>query len=297
MRYPVYFFLLLTGYFYLTGKPLDDKAGQKPVAEVENRETRLKYAEKTAEVVSRTIADSSTKSQTVIKKQPGQGGRQTTAKAVVVAAAEPVKPVEKNAPAAKPVIVANDNLHWLTITKPAGKRVPIAMAPGKWRTGSLMADTGTSSSNETAAMPEPQMAGRPGLVGKKLDWTVFGNGRDKTAGRAMTPPPGMPAQDVADAERIPAGAVDPVYNAGVKSKRVRARRAGRKVYRKRLAARKRVARKKRKFRRYARLKRRSRGAYRIARRSPKKTRRKLRRSGRKRFGFTTHAGVMSLGGF
>ena len=308
MRYPVYFFLLLTGFFYLTGKPLQDKDVEKPVAGVVTKVKQLKYAQNT----SSELRKSGDTGHFGLTAKPSK----SAADSLKVASLE-TKGRTTSGSAEKSAPVTRKTTSWTTTTKPATRPLTVAVSNGRWLTrtvetrqpqitqpalaSSKNSSSGVSSSIGLSSGKVASLEGRDKKqfkIGarKSLDWTVFGNQRERNT---LSPPPGMPSQDVLDAERIPSDARQATGSNRYAVKKQRKSRSVRRAVKKRLARKRARAARNSRSRRYARLKRKNKGVYRIARRAKKKSprRRYNKRPRRKKFGFSTTAGTTSLGGF
>jgi hypothetical protein len=182
MRYAAYFFLFLSGFFYLTGKPMDDKAAQSPTAGTQGKFSQLKYARRTS--TKRNINYSAGQSASAKPKMVKADGAMK-----IVAVKDQPKPVEKPVMVEKTQIVAEAGSHWLSSTRQADKNLPVAIADGK--------STYTGSLHRSGSQAAPSS--------KAMDWTVFGNNRDSNSGSV---PRAKASQDVLNAERRRADAAD-----------------------------------------------------------------------------------------
>ena len=370
MRYPIYFFLLLSGFFYLTGKPVDNeniRAGQ----EVASRQLLLPYARRTAGNVRkagnkpRKSALPSKKSALPSKRKDGPArrkevvlksvkstgfhraaSRKSAGKKTVVSekrrfagksrtkdgqergvVSEKSASQETGHKAGKSLRLASlkagrraseENI-WNRLVKPAERESKPARKPSAALEGTFSGErTKTVSTPKRQAVVETDLsASFKSVRRKKLDWTVFGNGRSRM--RASFPRR-VVSRDELDAEGVPSGEVDygrPVrvrevrkrVGRAVRAKRRRRQAAARKAKRRRRVAvarkararRVRLLQKRRKARRYVWNRRRSRRkVYRIARRrSVRRTRRRYAsyRPRHRKFGFGTFNGVTTLFGF
>jgi len=182
MRYAAYFFLLLTGFFYLTGKSMDDKAAQSSKAGTQGKFSQLKYARRTS--IKRNIDYSAGQSAAAKPKMIQADGDMK-----IVAIKDQPKPVEKTVRVEKTKIVAEAGSHWLSSTKQVDNNLPVAIADGK--------TTYTGSLQRSGSQASPS--------GKAMDWTVFGNNKDSNSGSA---PRAKAPKDDFDAERRRAEAAD-----------------------------------------------------------------------------------------
>ncbi len=274
MRYPIYFFLLLSGIFYLTSEQVDDKSS-KTVAT--NGQALLPYARK--------IAKGSAVEETSVEPLK-------IAKTVV----EPMEPV-----ANKPVKVDTDEIKQASLESQnivTGKDQKTNVKLSKKETA-LGVAVGTYLANKPSFDSQPQNNFQK-VDRKKLDWTVFGNSRKVV--RASLPKR-VPTKDQLDAAGL---ASDNIISTRQLRKRRTVSRATRKSQRQarqrarniRNARNVRNARKSRaartKSRRYARLNKRNRNIRRIAsRRSVRKPRKKTAsRQRARKFGFGAVNGVI-----
>ncbi len=235
MRYPVYIFLLISGFFYLTGNPFSDETSQTAQQGAQGKVANLKYG--------RQISEPSTP--------------ENVAEPQTIAARD--KPIVT----AKPELVAKSTQ--------SAKILDAQMQPSAVEKASLPSSVVSLEQTSPASTPfaQDQQKSVESRAKKSLDWTVFGNQR-KNASVAL--PVRTRSQGEIDAPDITG---EPAQAAGYeprelaeksvrKSQSLKARRAARKA--------RRAARKARRAkRRLARLKRRSKRAYRIARKAKKES--------------------------
>jgi len=260
MRFPIYVFFLMSGFFYLTGNPFTDETSKTGEPGIQGKVANLKYSRRiNAPLKVDKTAETSANS--------ADGKITATAKPYTVAASSKSTSVSdaKMQPSAVAIAQEPDR-----VTSPA---------------------TGSTPENKSFTQGKAKLFKDPAR--KPLDWTVFGNKRKNAA---LTVPVRTRSQDEIDAEGIedePKQARR--YNPRkLASKTRKYNRAKLKRKSKRLKA-QRAARKARKAKRLARLKRRSKGVYRIARKAKKKPTEKktvANKPRRKKFGFT-QVGVQS----
>ncbi len=284
MRYPIYFFLLLSGFFYLTGQPGEDKSLQTGA---DKGQAQLPYARKAANrAVAKLEADKSSKIVKTVVEPVGINTdmvKRTMPAMINVASKAPV--AKKESAAVKTAAVAfeggdNDESAKVVATLSKTDQAPKAVQSA-------------NLSNKPALGSKPRSSFRSAKR-KKLDWTVFGNRRKFVA---AVIPKRVRSRDELDANGLTSERI--IVRRKIRKRRTLSRAARKTQRRAKSRIRKsRKARivKRRKSRRFARLNKRNRNIRRIAsRRSIRKTRRKkVSRSKRRKFGFGTVGGVTSL---
>lgn len=270
MRYPIYFFLLVSGFFYLTGKPVDDRS---PRTVADSGQALLPYA--------RNIAKRSGVEETSVKPLK-------IAKTVV----EPLKSV-----ANKPVKSGTEKV------RQASLESHNEVTGNSWKTNVKI----SKKDADSGAVIAPDMANKPSFDSqpqnslkkadrKKLDWTVFGNSR-KVVTASL--PQRVPSKDQLDAAGLASDTI--ISQRKLRKRRVVSRARATRKKQRRIRQRARNARKyravRKKSRKYARLNKRNRNIRRIASRrtvrKPRKKRYASRRT-RKKFGFGAVNGVISF---
>ena len=305
MRYPIYFFLLLSGFFYLTGKPNADKPMQTANLDGQitgSGATTLPYARKIAK--QSEAGDDNTKMAKVVsesvktvRNKPANTWTLPTAKTDLTKASKPASKADMMKNSVRQASLDTRNnvtaTEWKTTVKLSKKETALGTA------------IGTHLANRESFDSQPRKYFRSAKR-KKLDWTVFGNGRKTVSTAAL--PKRVRSRDELDAEGLSSDNIISdrrrvtKRRAASRVSRKAQRRAKRNANKRRVAykAKKRYSAKKRRARRYARLHRKNRNIRRIAkRRSAKKPRRRRyasHRRHRKRFGFGTIDGVTSLFG-
>ncbi len=314
MRYPVYFFLLLTGFFYLTGQPMDDSE-DVALRNVEGKAQELKYAKETkknvlpsADHLEKRLKDNDTPVKLarienppapIATKEDAGNGKEVAAsvaapaKAVVPAKAARPKPAEKilKAESFRTDQPADSNKKTLSPATVSSERIN--------RFG-----TDKPKPYRTAAR-------------KPLDWTIFGNGRKTVAiDEVKRRSPSRDELD-ANARSLVIASRRSFRSAGLKSRSTTRKKAKRRLVRKtrkarssrkRYSKRQRYSKKRRarlkhryKRKRSARLRRANARVYRLARKARKKSRRKkyayYKPRRKKSFGFVVVGGSTQLVGF
>ncbi len=284
MRYPIYFFLLLSGFFYLTGQPSEDASlqtgadkgqAQLPYARnAANRSVATLEAEKASKIVKTVVEPVGTNTDMVKRTMPAM---------VNVASKTPA--AEQESAAVKTGTSVSDT---------DGANVSAKEAVKLAKTDKALEAVQSTTLVKKAAFGTPSRKTLKSAERKKLDWTVFGN-RPKHVAAVI--PKRVRSRDELDANGLTSERK--IVRRKIR-KRISLSRSARQAQRRaknriRKSRKARIA-KRRKSRRYARLNKRNRNIRRIAsRRSMRKAKKKsTSRPKRRKFGFGTVGGVTSL---
>ncbi len=259
MRYPIYIFFLMSGFFYLTGNPFSNETSQTGEAGIQGKVAKLKYG--------RRVSASSSEDKTAeITTTAADAKMVATAKLDIVTA--PGKSLNVSDAKRQPGAVAN-------VQEAAPTTSPTVV-----------------SAPERESFTEGKAKRFKDPARKPLDWTVFGNKRKNAA---LTLPIRSRSQDEIDAQGIvgepeQAGLYNP-RKLAIKTRKSKRRLTSksREIKRAKIRREKLKARKARKNKRLARLKRRNKGVYRIAGKTKKKPVEKktaVKKSSGKAFGFS-----------
>ena len=252
MRFPIYFFLLMSGFFYLTGNPFYSNDSETNKPGVSGKVAQLKYG--------RQVNTSSS------AKEP----EVNSVKAVVA----------QSAPAIVSDVAAKSTASKTPLAKPLATVARV-------EDPSLLSSASNPAPAQSDRVGEANTV-RAGYNPKKpLDWTVFGN---KHKNASLFVPARVRSQDEIDAQGIEGEAIyasrseRPVL--APDNRKLKSTKAKRRKLRAKKAARKARAK-----RRYARLKRKNKAAYRIARKAKKKApRKRVAKKKRRKFGFSSTVG-------
>lgn len=271
MRYPLYLFLLMSCFFYLTGNPFDDTSKSTSTADVQGKVYVLKYARRTSpKVVPAPAPEHQVK--------------------IVEVAGEPTGAKNVEAMAHEVTDISEEQWEAVALEQEPKRALKMPVSP-------VSLEEPTDKRIKTAAV-------------KKMDWNVFSNERQKvslimpvrTGSKRVSKKSRIPERVRRMASRTSGKLVLKKLRKAKKVRKYAKSKRLKKVVKKRQIARKsRKARstRKSKSKRYARLKRKNKGLYRVARRVKKKSvkKRNKRRSRRKTFGFSVIGGGSRLGSY